>query len=331
MFLLDEFGLFLGMIRDSRNEYRRQLNDILLTMYTSSGGIFKGPAYSDRNQNFFIPYPSPCIYGTTTPGSFWGGLSLGSITEGLLPRLLIAHGRSHLDFRAPDPSLKTAFPDGLLTWGQWWKDFDPRPIHRREGGTNLSWDPIYKHSLTIPFERDAWARWEEHATEIRRRAREESEARRAVWSRTAEKSSKVALLLSCSRMGPEGQGIRPSKISVTLEDMDLAIRVSNFGTRLLIQDSQNQIAENPAHRALLTILQIIRNHSAKRKGGIWREQLQRYSSSKGITGRLFKDCLDELLEMGCVRYEMRDNYVRRKGAKPTTHPFLIWISDLEAV
>jgi hypothetical protein len=91
--LLGEFGLTLQTLSDANaNTNSVYLRRVLLDAYSKSGkyGVIRESAYSDRTKNTKVIYgPAVSILGDSTPESFYGGLSVAHIADGLIPRFLI--------------------------------------------------------------------------------------------------------------------------------------------------------------------------------------------------------------------------------------------------
>ena len=103
----------------------------------------------------------------------------------------------------------------------------------------------------------------EHIDGINQRRRCEDLLRAAVWSRSAEKVSKLALIHACSRS-------RCLPETITRADVDWAVRLGNYLTRRLLFGCREHIAENDVERAAKRVLAAIptagiRSHALSRK------------------------------------------------------------------
>jgi hypothetical protein len=91
--MLGEFGLTLQQLNDPRAPAAVvMLRKVLLDLYSKSGwtNVLRSTAYSDSEKNTkTIHAPSVSFVGDTTPETFYDGLSMADIADGLIPRLHI--------------------------------------------------------------------------------------------------------------------------------------------------------------------------------------------------------------------------------------------------
>lgn len=91
--ILGEFGLTLQQLCDPRAPAPMVLlRKVLLDIYSKSGkaDLLSATAYSDRERNTtIVRSPSVTLFGESTPELFYGGLNIGHIAEGLIPRFSI--------------------------------------------------------------------------------------------------------------------------------------------------------------------------------------------------------------------------------------------------
>ncbi len=76
----------------------------------------------------------------------------------------------------------------------------------------------------------------------------------AIWSRHAEKTGKLAMLLACSRFTGEAS----TWPVVTIEDADQAIELNNWLTRRLLERAAAHVCENQTESDSLFVLRLIR-------------------------------------------------------------------------
>lgn len=96
--VLGEFGLTIQQISDHRaNNAEKMLKKVLLDLYTKSGWnrTLQSSVYSDTEKNTkVVQAPSVTIFGESTQETFFEGLDVSHIAEGLIPRFTIVeyHG-----------------------------------------------------------------------------------------------------------------------------------------------------------------------------------------------------------------------------------------------
>lgn len=91
--MLGEFGLTLQTLNDPRAPAAVvMLRKVLLDLYSKSGwnNVLRSTAYSDSEKSTkVIQAPSVTFVGDTTPETFYDGLTMADIADGLIPRLHI--------------------------------------------------------------------------------------------------------------------------------------------------------------------------------------------------------------------------------------------------
>jgi hypothetical protein len=113
--VLGEIGLTLQQLCDVRAPANLvQLKKVLLDLYGKSGwsSVLRPSVYSDTNKNTkVIQAPNVTLLGESTPETFFNGLGLEHIQEGLIPRFTILEytgkrpARNHNAFTPPSAAL----------------------------------------------------------------------------------------------------------------------------------------------------------------------------------------------------------------------------------
>ncbi len=90
---IDEVGLFLGTVNDARaGQWTRNIRSTLLTLYGASvdawDGKFRAQALPG-DDGAAVQHPNLSVIGMSTPATFWPGLSMANVDDGLLARFLI--------------------------------------------------------------------------------------------------------------------------------------------------------------------------------------------------------------------------------------------------
>lgn len=95
LFNWDEFGIALKSISDNRaGAWQREIVENLLSLFTRANGVFRGSAHADgdHDANREIHNPHLVLLGSSTPSTFYEGLTAGAIENGLLGRCLMFVG-----------------------------------------------------------------------------------------------------------------------------------------------------------------------------------------------------------------------------------------------
>lgn len=108
--VLGEFGLTLQQISAERaNSAEKMLKKVLLDIYGKSGcnRVLHSSVYSDIEKNTeSVRAPNLTILGESTPETFFDGLSVSHVAEGLIPRFSIIEYKGDRPPRNPNPYQK---------------------------------------------------------------------------------------------------------------------------------------------------------------------------------------------------------------------------------
>ncbi len=236
---LDEMGRLLETMKDPRKSpHLYNCITVLMQLYSSSSSVWKSDAYADAKKVKTVDQPHLCIYGTATPESFWHSLSTDNIAEGLIGRLLVFEGRGYeVDLQEP---AEFEAPADLLEALRWWSDYRP-------GGNLAGEHPTPKR---VPHTPEALARLTQHVKDINERRKGEHPLRAAVWSRSGEKVAKLALIHACSRA-------RCLPETITVADVDWAVKLGNYLTRRLLVGCSEHVSENDVEARAKRVLRLI--------------------------------------------------------------------------
>ena len=123
--ILGEFGLTLQALSDvNASPHSVVLRRVLLDVYGKSGrnNALRSSAYADKEKNTKVVFsPALTLFGESTPETFYGGLSLSMVADGLIPRFLITEykgdrpERNRTPYAPPSESLTQRFGDLVST------------------------------------------------------------------------------------------------------------------------------------------------------------------------------------------------------------------------
>jgi hypothetical protein len=187
LFQFDEFGRFLATLGDAqRSAHLFGIIDVLMKLFTSAGGVYRGKAYASRENNIgAINQPCAVLYGTTVEESFLRSLTRENVSDGLLSRMLIFEGERQppMEYEA----MEKPVPSVVLNVATYWRDFqsecnlenvNPEPI---VVDTGREADLIFRNLVTLS---DMEFGKGLPGCEL--------------WTRTLEKARKLALIYACS-------------------------------------------------------------------------------------------------------------------------------------
>lgn len=273
LFQLDEIGRLLETMRDpKRAPHLFKIGSELMKLDSCANTLYKGDAYANQKQSVVINQPHCCIYGTSVPRGFWESLTDDNVSEGLLGRMLVFEaGSRYVGIAAPkheDP------PESILAGVRWWIDRPYGP------GDVAEQNPS---PVIVPYSKAAKQRLDDHMLGICSRRDKEDDTKAALWSRATGKTAKLALLLACSRC------TGTSLIAVELEDVDRAVKISNWLTRRMLYQAYRHVSSNDYERSHKRILRLIGD-------GIDRSALTR--KTQWLRRREREEILSELIESG---------------------------------
>jgi hypothetical protein len=280
LFQLDEIGKLFAVMQNSKAGHLYNIGREFLKLYSSSSSLYIGDAYADRKKIKKIYQPHAVIYGTATPESFWGSLSGDNVSDGLVGRFLVFDSGEYV---LPATRPREPVPEDIIQRVRWWIDFKP-------GGDSLA--SVGVHPIVVPFGTGAAERLQQQEYEIARRRVKEDATTAAVWSRTSEKSYKLALLFACSRAEYRTPGV------ITREDADLAVKITNYLTRQMIRKVIDHVSDNEHEAKLKKVLRKI-GSEIQRSDFTRATQFLRDSRERS-------EILRTLVEAGYVRLESRE-------------------------
>lgn len=281
LFQLDEVGRLLATMKNASASapHLYNIGTVLMQLFSSSDQTWIGDAYADAKKTPKIDQPHAVVYGTAVPDGFWDGMTKESISDGLLGRMMIFEAAGYVSKKRPklvEP------PVTLIESIQWWIDFKP--------GGNMSRE--FAQPVTAHHTDEARARYESHLDAIDERKKTDGVEGAALWSRAGEKVAKLALLFAISRQPCE------ERIAIDLCDVNLAIRLSNWLTRRMLEKAGLHVAKNEIESSRKKMLQIVMESP---DGKIRLNELTRRTQWLGRRSR--SEFLDELRDMGMIELE----------------------------
>lgn len=107
LFVLDELGMFLKTVTGKNAApHMAEIWSEFIKIFSRAKEKYFGKEYANRdgkNERIDIWYPHPCVYGMTTPSTFWAALEGGSMLDGGLARFLLFMSNQDLPPRNKRP------------------------------------------------------------------------------------------------------------------------------------------------------------------------------------------------------------------------------------
>ncbi len=240
LFQLDEIAKLLQAMKNGKYApHLANVGAVLIVLESSANTIWVGDAYADAKRTKRINQPHACVYGTSVPEDFWTSLSADDIKNGLIGRMMLFESAvPYPDFQKPDP---VPLHQSLIDQVAWWLQFAP--------GGNLNQE--HPQPLQTTESKEASNRLQDHFQAIAQRRVDEAGESAALWSRSGGRAQKLALLFACSR------SVGCPSIRIELEDVERAIRLSNWMTRRMLYQAAEYVAANEVEDNLKKVLRVI--------------------------------------------------------------------------
>lgn len=276
LFQLDEIGDLLKSIKKERGSGHMEaiLQKIKMLM-TSAHQVYSNSATSDIKAFFTINQPHLVIFGTATPEKFWNNLSVESIEDGFMGRLLPLEVVGYGDTQEPQD---IDIPTSIIDQARAWAAFAP-------GGSLAAINP---YPAVYDMTDEATARHRKYCRDIDKKIPKDGSHKKTdgLWKRARGRAASLALLFAASRVGPTETG------TIDLCDVELAIKVINWITRKTIYKVLTQVHENQFEHNCNRVLEIIR------KGQIDRSALSQKTRWLKLNER--KEILQTLQDRGDI-------------------------------
>jgi len=247
---VDELSDWLETMRNpQKSPHTYEILSLLKELFSESTNTsWKPAAYADAKKNPTINNPHLTFYGVAPSSQFWQSLTKQNLTDGLVGRLLAFESVGKNE--SNDNANKSKPPESLLEQVRAWIEFIP--------GSGM-FSSVNPEPAKIQHTEEAWKRYREHGKKTERSRCGETEESYALWCRTPEKTGKLAMLKACSRTLPIG-GVLPV---VEIDDVEWAIKLSNWITRNMLEKSGLYVAENQVESNLLRLLRACSDWTGK--------------------------------------------------------------------
>jgi hypothetical protein len=250
LFQLDEIGDLLKSIKKEKNGgYMESILGKIKMLMTSAHTTYSNGATADAKKLFTINQPHLVIFGTATAEKFWDNLTIDSVDDGFLGRILPleVHGygeTQECEWRET--------PQAIIDQARAWSEFDPG------SGENLA--SVNPRPVVYRMSDEAMARHRRYCQDIDSRIPKDGSHKQTdgLWKRARGRAASLALLLAASRQGPTADG------TVEIVDVNLSIKIINWITRRTIFKVHTEVSENQFQRDTNRVLGIIDKWSPDR-------------------------------------------------------------------
>lgn len=282
----DEFGREIAAITKGKTaSHEARIMTTLMKIFTSADTMYIGKQYANHDGSMErkdINQPCLSIYATTTPGRFFDALTGSDVIDGFLPRWLVFQG---------DDNPEELIGGGSDTPPQALLDIIAEALSVSEMDTASLGAIKPKIRTLTDGARNAFAEWKKTWNERRASYLASESGYDAVWGRTHEHASKLALVASM------GQEIRSS-------DMMWACELANALCEQAVQMAQDRIADNETHGELLKLLAVFKKQAKELQWIPHRDIVQR---SRWLTQRKRNEIIASLVESGEIQHKDEKN------------------------
>ena len=255
LFQIDELGLFLRTVTSKAAPgHKAEIWSEMMKLYSRAKGTYGGTEYADQRANARVNLQQPhaCLYGMTTPSTFWSALEGGAMLDGSLARFLLFVTNDHRPPRnkgvgiiEPPAALLSALQE--IAAGVEGHDYGGNL-----GGAMLAAAPMTPYTVPMAADADAlhdeMLEHEEDAWALRVAGTPAA----AIVNRLGENAAKLALVRAISN--------HPQEPRIENADVAWAWALALHCTRALLQDADRHMADSDFERKLNKALEIVRKH-----------------------------------------------------------------------
>lgn len=291
---VDEIGDLLALMRGTGTKTGAIANiePLLKSLYSAANDdAWISDALAKAEHVKTICQPHLVVHGVCPPANYWGNITAANIENGLIARFM-AFEAGHVlpTWRDTREDLPGNVVEALRTWFL----FAPAGPGGQFGASH----PV---PIAAKYTAEAFQLLKDHSFAIAAKRMQEDERTAAIWSRCAEKSSKLALLAACSRCVDPAAGVQ-----VTAEDVAWGKRIALWTTRRMVWRVSESVADNAEEERKKTLLRLI-----PRGEGITLTMLTRATRKLKRTER--NSALEDLAESGLITMRKKGD----TGGRPT--------------
>lgn len=247
LMMIDEFHTTIKLISDKKSVMSHLLAGDFLEFFTNAGESFAGAEYA-ATPAVPIHNPNLCVYGTTTPSSFWASVTSESVSNGFLPRTILINIESAKPpYREPKASLRD-IPASLIASCQ----------SLVKG--NIPWDgSLPRIAKVVEHDPAAGATFNQLRSFIEGLEATANATERPFLQRTVEHAIKLALTVA---VGATASGAGAEHPIITEEIAQWGCDLAWCSTATLIAESRDRVTDNQREADYNKILRLIKDAGA---------------------------------------------------------------------
>lgn len=305
---LDEVGYLLANTADrNAGTHVKDIVPTLLSLYSTSDGLFQGKAYADETKNFWVNQPNVSLYGVSTPIKLYGSLRSEDISTGLLSRVVIFDAGD--EDPLPSAPVGAEIPDSVIEWFQEWGKFDPSPPVAMEGGERLV------DQMKVGVSAAATAVFNDFVVEMHEaKIAARKDETDTLFARANENALKFALVRACI-------GMPTDALEISEDCARWAVAISRSVTQHMARIACGRIYDNQYQRNMSSFQDALMKAGAK---GLTAAEMKRKRTFQ-IPKREYDDIMGSLQESGVVAYlDTNAGRLKPSGGKIKPRMAYVW-------
>lgn len=279
LFMIDEFGLMMQSYTSTKAaSHQKEIITNLLKLYSSSAGVFRGREYADQKMRptHSIHNPNACLFGTSTPSTFFEALKSGDALSGTLPRFIVVQTSSTRPPRQRSIRIIKERNDYIV------QNLKAIGEFQGMGAGNLSGlMPNSITPLTIPIDESVQNMIDDldDGFDIQMT----DEVTKAIYTRVVENLTKIAMIYAIAK-----DHLNPH---IDAEAYEWAKDFVLYSSNMMINATRDNVSDNMQESQVKRLLNVIKGAGAK---GIDRSQL--IKKTQWLKARERNEIINDLLE-----------------------------------
>lgn len=263
LFLIDEFGIFVGGVNDKQaSGPKREIRSELLKLYSSASVSYLGTEYANQKDKPRVDIESPhlCIYSTTTPVTLWKAVAGEAMKDGFMARHLVFLAEEQLP---PERDVEESFEPSAGLVAALQRIAEGAEGHDHGGNLAALMDSqLDMRPFKVPLSPAAKALHRAKRDELYPEAKAATGTdRSSILGRLAENSIKLALVRAISR-----DPARP-----VMEERDIAWgwTLARHCVDTLIREAGNNISETAFEERCNRLLNMLKRRGPQTMRQLW--------------------------------------------------------------
>lgn len=306
LWLIDEVGKWMCGLgaAGERAPHLQGIITNLMKFYSSAHSTYYGDAYADYTKGVEIIQPFCVLFGSSTPETLYKGLTVDSLQDGFLSRVLIWEAPEEHP-RMRDPICRVP-PPSVIDVAQAWTQYCP-------GGGNLA--SFIPKPQEIRYQPDAADLACEFAFKTDDALRSENHLFRSLWGRAPEKARKLAIIHAASMAQPG------ASFTIGWDSVAWAVELTDYLTRRLIHLSTVWVSDGAFDGKCKRIIRLV---IAGGEEGLTQTKLYRATQSMAPKERL--EAIQSLVQSGQIFIDV--NSPSGKGRPMTTYKLAKYLKQV---